>query len=108
MPQIPDPLLPNATGPLAVLTAALVKYLRLIQAQVNALSSGSVSASIVANSGPPVAAGNTKIYAKGDFIQNNNPSVLGSAGSQYVITGWICIAGGTPGTWVACHSLTGT
>jgi hypothetical protein len=107
MARITDPQLPTTgTGPLVNMTIALVKYLRQIQVQINAMSGGSISASTAANTAPPVA-GNKQIYTQGDFIPNLNPVQLGSAGSMYVVTGWICIASGTPGTWVACRSLTG-
>ena len=36
------------------------------------------------------------------------PQVLGAPGSQYVLRGWICTAGGEPGTWVQDRGATGT
>lgn len=45
-------------------------------------------------------------YAKkGDIAHNNNVSVLGDAGNQYIIEKWICVEDGNPtnktkGTWV--------
>jgi hypothetical protein len=53
------------------------------------------------------AAPTTGDYAVGDFVRNSTPSELGSAGSKYVITGWVCVTAGTPGTWLACRCLTG-
>lgn len=46
-------------------------------------------------------------YAAGDFVRNSAPSELGAAGSKYVVAGWLCIVGGTPGTLVECRFLTG-
>lgn len=106
MARIPDPALPIAPGPMGGLTIALNTYLKKVQQQINAMAGGSVSSSTAANSAPP-AAGNIQISAKGDTIPNNNPTELGAAGSKFVITGWICVAGGQPGTWLQCRSLTG-
>jgi hypothetical protein len=47
-------------------------------------------------------------WNKGDFVRNISPSVLGSAGSQYILFGWVCTVAGTPGTWVEQRMLTGT
>lgn len=55
-------------------------------------------------SGAPVA----WYHYKGEYKKNAAPSVLGTAGSQYVITGWLCTASGTPGTWTECRAMTGT
>lgn len=107
MARITDPRLSTTFGPIQTLIRDLVDYLRQIQKQLNSLSEGSITASYAANTAPPTT-GNNKVYAQGDFIKNSKPAVLGSTGSQYVVTGWICTVGGTPGTWVACRSLTGT
>lgn len=71
--------------------------------QVNRLSEGRLGA--VHNAA--TAAPTTGTHAQGDFIRNATPSELGSAGSKYVIFGWICTVSGTPGTWVECRFLTG-
>lgn len=44
----------------------------------------------------------------GNRVRNSAPSVLGTAGSQYIVDGWICTVSGSPGTWVAQRTLTGT
>ena len=49
----------------------------------------------------------TGTWNKGDRIYNTAPSELGTGGSKYVIEGWQCITGGTPGTWVQMRYLTG-
>ena len=60
---------------------------------------------VYVNSGSSAPGSGT--YSRGDRILNNSPSELGSNGSKYTITGWICTTGGTPGTWLEMHSLTG-
>jgi hypothetical protein len=42
-------------------------------------------------------------YQSSDFVPNSAPAILGPEGAQYIIDGWKCIVGGTPGTWVECH-----
>jgi len=106
--QLPDPKDRIGTpGNLGALTNALVSWLKLCQQQLNRLSSGSISASTTATTAPPPPKSVT-MYAQGDFIRNSNPTVLGTAGSRYVLIGWVCVAGGTPGTWVESRTLTGT
>ncbi len=46
-------------------------------------------------------------WGVGDRVVNNFPSELGSAGSKYIISEWICTAAGTPGTWHPLRCLTG-
>ena len=46
-------------------------------------------------------------WKQGDFVRNSAPTEDGTAGGKYVVTGWICIDGGTPGTWKPCRALTG-
>lgn len=53
------------------------------------------------------AAPTTNTWAVGDICDNITPSEQGTAGSKYVINGWICITAGTPGTWVPSRTLTG-
>lgn len=71
--------------------------------QVNALSEGRGAAKYNAASASPT----TGMYAQNDTIQNSSMVELGSTGSKYVIKEFICIAGGTPGTWVQARMLTG-
>lgn len=99
----PDPRLP-ATGSQGDLVRALATLLREHADQVNGVSEGRSDAFHNASSGPPT----TLQWRQGDFIRNSAPTVLGSAGSQYVIHGWQCVASGTPGTWAQCRFLTGT
>lgn len=49
----------------------------------------------------------TGTWLQGDMVTNSTPTELGTAGSKYVILGWCCVSGGTPGTWVQNRVLTG-
>ena len=46
-------------------------------------------------------------YAQGDFVRNSTPAEAGTAGSKYIVMGWLCTVSGSPGTFVACRALTG-
>lgn len=46
-------------------------------------------------------------YQVGDQVINSAPAEVGSGGSKYVITGWICTVAGAPGTWLPMRALTG-
>lgn len=76
---------------------------RELALQLNLLSEGTQGASHAARSSVPT----TGTYATGDFVLNSAPASLGGAGSVYIIHGWRCTAGGTPGTFVQCRFLTG-
>ena len=77
--------------------------LREFAQQVNMLSEGAVQAATNAATSAPTT-GNWQI---GDVVRNSAPSETGSAGSKYVVGGWICVAAGTPGTWKETRWLTG-
>jgi hypothetical protein len=83
---------------------ALQQVLPAIAKQVNAVSEGRIQGSHNAANAPPVSG----VYLAGDYIKNKAPAVLGTAGSRYVVKGWICVTGGEPGTWVQDRGLTGT
>ena len=83
--------------------ADTTRWYREIAQQVNGLSEGSISARYQAITTAPT----TGTFMQGDFVTNSAPTELGTALSKYVITGWICVAAGTPGTWVQSRSLTG-
>lgn len=75
--------------------------------QLNNISAGQLAATTNAFTGPPTSA--TAVpYAQGDYVKNSAPTVLGTAGSQYVILGWVCVVPGSPGTWVPCEVKTGS
>lgn len=99
-----DPRLPVQSGEAEFLRWQISEQLRQHASQVNLLTEGSLAAVHNAMTGPQT----TGTWAQGDKIRNSNPTVLGSPGSQYVIDSWICVASGTPGTWVQQRTLTGT
>lgn len=92
-----------STTPRQSVDSATAQWMREVAQQVNALSEGRAAALYQAGSSAPT----TGTFALGDFVANNTPTELGTAGSKYVIDGWKCVSGGTPGTWVQCRYLTG-
>lgn len=105
--QLPDPNQIGQTVSPGPLAKAVAKYLKLVQQQVNRLSDGSINGCTTAALAPPVS-NSVTIYAQGDYIRNSAPTVQGTSGSHYVVKGWLCVAGGAPGTWVQDRCLTGT
>ncbi len=99
-----NPYLP--AGDQAQLVRQLNQLIKEIGTQLNQLSEGQVVAAYNAATAAPT--GSAVNYNQGDFIRNLTPTVLGTAGSQYTILGWVCTVAGAPGTWVACRALTGT
>ena len=89
--------------PRADIDVNLTRILKDIAYQVNGISEGRISARYTAQTAAP----STGTWARGDFVSNSEPSESGSGGSKYVIDGWKCVTGGTPGTWVECRYLTG-
>jgi len=71
--------------------------------KVNAMASGSASAL----DGGGTAAPTTGAWAQGDTWRNTAPTEQGTAGSKYVVLGWICVTSGEPGTWRQMRALTG-
>lgn len=78
-------------------------WYRQIAQQVNGLAEGRLAANYTA----AIAAPTSGTWAQGDEIKNSAPAELGTPGSKYVIRGWQCLVGGTPGTWVQQRYLTG-
>lgn len=89
---------------LGSLIKALHQVLPMIARQVNDTSEGRIHGAHNALSAAPT----TGTYAQGDYIRNQAPAVLGAAGGQYVVKGWICVVSGMPGTWVEDRGMTGT
>lgn len=81
----------------------ITELLRDVAKYVNALAAGSFGAI----SGKGTAAPTSGTWGQGDYIANSNRTEAGTAGSKYVVMGWVCVAGGTPGTWVESRTLTG-
>ena len=94
----------NTTPRVGVADPVLQRELREHALQVNLLSEGRLTAQYSALTTVPT----TGTYAAGDFVRNSAPSELGTAGSKYVIYGWLAVVGGTPGTFVQCRFLTGS
>ena len=69
---------------------------------VNALSDGRIAATTARNAPPTLGS-----YMRGDSVRNSEPMEAGSAGSKYVVYGWLCVSSGTPGTFVEARFLTG-
>ena len=46
-------------------------------------------------------------WQSGDEVKNILPTEQGTAGSKYIVHGWKCVSGGTPGTWVEMRTFTG-
>lgn len=93
----------NTTPRVGANDPVLQRELREHASQVNMLSEGRIAAAYNAT----VAAPTTGLYLAGDYVRNDAPSELGTAGSKYVLFGWICTVSGEPGTWSECRFLTG-
>lgn len=46
-------------------------------------------------------------YLQGDKIINSTPEEQGTAPNKYIVDGWLCVSGGSPGTWVPQRTPTG-
>lgn len=88
-----DPRLPLAND---TLRSRLTDLLRDSAKQVNLMSEGRLAAVNLALTAAPT----TGTYAQGDLVRNSDPTETGSAPNTYVVFGWLCVASGTPGTWV--------
>lgn len=89
---------------IASLLRSLHQVLPTMARQINLISEGRIGGRHNAVTSPPA----TGPYQLGDYIPNSAPEVLGTAGQQYVVKGWICVASGDPATWVEDRGLTGT
>lgn len=85
------------------LNFTLARLFRNIAAKVNQIGDGRIAGSDLVASSIPT----TGTYRQGDFIKNSAPVEAGTAGSKFVLTGWICVASGSPGTLLPCRVLTG-
>jgi hypothetical protein len=85
--------------------ALMSELMRQVEDAINRISEGRIYQSYNAAAAAPT--GSTVAYQVGDVVRNSNPTELGSVNSKYIITGFICIAAGTPGTWRELRSLTG-
>ena len=75
--------------------------------QVNDLTEGRINAVTNAATSVPT----TGSWAQGDFVRNSTPSEAGTAGSKYVVTGWLRLTSGSNNVlntdWVSVRALTG-
>lgn len=83
--------------------AATTQWYREIAQQVNGLTEGRISSLYQAITSAPT----TGTFMQGDFVTNSAPAELGTTPNKYVILGWVCVAAGTPGTFVESRSPTG-
>jgi hypothetical protein len=79
----------------------LVELLTRSNEQVNGLTEGRIAL----NHAAVTAAPTTGTWTQGDRLKNSAPVEAGSP--AYVIDGWVCVASGTPGTWLEQRTLTG-
>lgn len=93
----------NTTPRVGVNDPVLQREIREHAAQVNLLSEGRIAAAYNASTAAPAVGA----HLRGDYLRNSEPSELGTAGSKYVIEGWLCVVSGEPGTWVQKRFLTG-
>jgi hypothetical protein len=85
------------------LNFTLSRIFRNIAAKVNQIGDGRLTGSDLVAASIPT----TGTYGQGDFIRNSAPVEAGTAGSKYVVIGWYCEVGGSPGTLKQCRFLTG-
>ena len=97
LPQNPD------TPYQQSLNRTLVDIVRALAQKANQLGDGRFAARDLTAASVPT----TGVYAKGDFVANSNPVEAGAVSSKYVVDGWTCLLGGTPGTFVERRFLTG-
>jgi hypothetical protein len=97
-----DPRLPQSDD-MRSWRARLTDLFRDIAQQVNQVSEGSLQGTYNALAAAPTQG----TYRAGDFIRNSAIAEAGTAGAKYIITGWYCSVGGTPGTWLQARVLTG-
>lgn len=84
-------------------TIRILELFRDTAKKVNAMARGRFSAIDLTATAAPT----TGTWAQGDFVANSNRTEAGGAGNKYVVMGWVCTVGGTPGTWVESRTLTG-
>jgi hypothetical protein len=90
--------------------STFAEIIRAICNTVNSVSEAKMTAFYNAQSSVPASAASAVSFAVGDFIPDSNCTVRGSAGSQYVRAGWICVSPGTgaTATFAEDRRLTGT
>ena len=105
MKLIENPQLPRNpdTSYARELNFALQQILRTIAQKVNLIGDGRLAGSDFVASTIPT----TGQFARGDFIRNSAPVEACVPTAKYIVAGWICEVGGSPGTLRECRYLTG-
>lgn len=85
------------------LNFVLARLFRNIAQKVNALADGRIAGNDFTAASIPT----TGMFRQGDFIKNSAPVEAGTAGSKYVLIGWVCTVSGSPGTLLPVRTLTG-
>lgn len=93
----------NTTPRVGTSDPVLQRELREHATQINLISEGRIVGFYTALTAAPTSG----TWLQGDSVKNTAPSELGTAGSKYVVEGWICTVSGTPGTWLPKRCLTG-
>jgi hypothetical protein len=83
----------------------MVELVRQLEDAINKLSEGRIYQTYNATSAEP--SGANVSHQVGDVVRNSLPTELGSAGSKYVLYGWLCLAAGSPGTFRELRIPTG-
>lgn len=100
-----DPVLPLGTDSKYSidLNYSLSRIFRNIARKVNQIADGRIAGSDFTAATVPT----TGMFKQGDFIRNSAPVEAGTAGSKFVLLGWICTVSGSPGTLLPVRTLTG-
>jgi len=85
------------------LNFVLSRLFRNIAQKVNQIGDGRIAGNDFTSSTIPT----TGMFKQGDFIKNSAPVEAGTAGSKFVVLGWVCTVGGSPGTLLPVRTLTG-
>lgn len=85
------------------LNFVLSRLFRNIAQKVNAIGDGRIAGSDFTAASVPT----TGTFRQGDRVWNSAPVEAGTAGSKFVTLGWVCVAGGSPGTLLPIRTLTG-
>jgi len=97
-----DARLPSADQ-IPPLRTRLFEVFKSIAVQLNGISEGRMASFHNATTAAPT----TGTWAQGDFVKNSAPTEAGGAGNKYMVIGWTCTVGGSPGTWLPNRTLTG-
>lgn len=81
----------------------MIEIFRAMEIQINLLAEGRIAGRHFTSAAIPTAG----TFAQGDIIWKSAPAEAGSASSKYVILGWVCTVGGSPGTLLEMRVLTG-